>query len=207
VFKVGDKLPPERTMAAKLGVSRPSVREAYCVLEIVGILESKVGSGTYVRSSNIDQISIRKIEDISTQEESPYEILEVRKIVEPEIVTLAVENASETDIREIGEILQRMKAEIQENEIYSLETDSLFHMKIAEATGNSVLFNMMKYIMNLIHERLWKSIIDEPDVLKDDLIHDIEFHENIFNCMKTRDVQGVRSIMIERFNEIQKRIE
>jgi len=194
-------------MAAKLGVSRPSVREAYCVLEIVGILESKVGSGTYVRSSNIDQISIRKIEDISTQEESPYEILEVRKIVEPEIVTLAVENASETDIREIGEILQRMKAEIQENEIYSLETDSLFHMKIAEATGNSVLFNMMKYIMNLIHERLWKSIIDEPDVLKDDLIHDIEFHENIFNCMKTRDVQGVRSIMIERFNEIQKRIE
>jgi GntR family transcriptional repressor for pyruvate dehydrogenase complex len=207
VFKVGNKLPPERTMAAKLGVSRPSVREAYCVLEIVGILESKVGSGTYVRSSNIDQISIRKIEDISTQEESPYEILEVRKIVEPEIVTLAVENASETDIREIGEILQRMKAEIQENEIYSLETDSLFHMKIAEATGNSVLFNMMKYIMNLIHERLWKSIIDEPDVLKDDLIHDIEFHENIFNCMKTRDVQGVRSIMIERFNEIQKRIE
>ena len=69
-------------MAEKLEVSRPSVREAYCVLEIVGILESKVGSGTYVKSGDIDQISINKIRDISTQEESPYEILEVRKIIE-----------------------------------------------------------------------------------------------------------------------------
>lgn len=193
-------------MAEKLEVSRPSVREAYCVLEIVGILESKVGSGTYVKSGDIDQISINKIRDISTQEESPYEILEVRKIIEPEIVAHAVGNASETNIREIGEILQRMKAEIQEDGIYSLEIDSKFHMKIAEATGNFVMVNMMKYIMNLIHERLWKSIVDEPDVLKDDLIHDIEFHENIFNCIKTRDVQGVRSVMIRRFNEIQKRI-
>ncbi|MCK5093139.1 MAG: FadR family transcriptional regulator, partial [Spirochaetes bacterium] len=49
-FKTGDKLPPERIMATKLKVSRPSVREAYCVLEIVGILESKVGSGTFVKA-------------------------------------------------------------------------------------------------------------------------------------------------------------
>ena len=98
MFKAGDKLPPERTIAAKLGVSRPSVREAYCVLEIVGILESKVGSGTYVQSNNIDQISMSKIRDISTQEESPYEILEVRKLIEPEIVSLAVKNATDKEV-------------------------------------------------------------------------------------------------------------
>jgi GntR family transcriptional repressor for pyruvate dehydrogenase complex len=207
VFKAGDKLPPERTMAAKLGVSRPSVREAYCVLEIVGILESKVGSGTYVQSNNIDQISMSKIRAISTQEESPYEILEVRKLIEPEIVSLAVNNATDKDIREIEEILQKLKAETEEKGVYSFETDTMFHLRIAEATGNSVLFNMMKYIMNLIHERLWNSIIDEPEALKDDLMNDIDFHESIFNCIKNGDANQVRPIMVKRFNEMQKRIE
>ena len=194
-------------MAAKLGVSRPSVREAYCVLEIVGILESKVGSGTYVKSSNIDQISMSQIRDISTQEESPYEILEVRKLIEPEIVFLAVKNATENDIREIEEILEKLKAETEENGIYSSETDTMFHLKIAESTGNSVLFNMMKYIMNLIHERLWNSIIDEPEAVKEDLMNDINFHQGLFNCIKSGDSDQVRPIMLKRFNEMQKRIE
>ena len=59
------KLPPERLMAKKLGVSRPSVREAYSALEIAGILESRAGSGTYVKSVNINKFYLNKIEDIS----------------------------------------------------------------------------------------------------------------------------------------------
>jgi DNA-binding FadR family transcriptional regulator len=127
--------------------------------------------------------------------------------VEPEIAALAVRNASETDIREIGEILQRMKSESYEDDTYSFEIDTKFHMKIAEAAGNAVLFNMMQYIMHLIHERLWKDLIDGPDVLKEDLVHDLEFHEGIFECLQTKDEKRVRMLMLQRFNEIQKRIE
>ena len=205
-FTAGDKLPPERTMAAKLGVSRPSVREAYCVLEIVGILESRAGSGTYVTSSDIDQISIKRIRDISTEEESPYEILEVRKMIEPELVLLAVENATESHIKEIGEALRRMKEEIEINGRYSMENDTLFHMKIAEATGNALLFKVMRYIMDLIHERMWVNIIDGPDVVESDIKYDLEFHEGIYTCIKNRDRDNVRPVMIKRFSEIQKRI-
>ena len=67
-FKKGDKLPPERIMAKKLGVSRPSVREAYSALEIAGILESRVGSGTYVQSENINDFLQKNINYIDTKE-------------------------------------------------------------------------------------------------------------------------------------------
>jgi GntR family transcriptional repressor for pyruvate dehydrogenase complex len=207
IFKSGDKLPPERTMASKLGVSRPSVREAYCVLEMVGILESKVGSGTFVKSSDIDQISISKIRDISNQEESPYEILEVRKIIEPEIVSLAATNSTEEDVRDIERILNKMKAEMQEKGTYNVDTDALFHLRIAQATGNTVLFNVMTYIMDLLRERLWYTIIDGPSVTEGDLNKDMEFHDDVLRCIREKDLTSIRPIMTRRFNEIQKSIE
>jgi GntR family transcriptional repressor for pyruvate dehydrogenase complex len=207
MFQVGDKLPPERMMAAKLKVSRPSVREAYCVLEIVGILESKVGSGTFVKSAEIDQISLNRIRDISTQEESPYDILEVRKIIEPEIVALSVENSNAEDVLQIEKILKKMKSEMEENGIYTVETDALFHLRIAQATGNSVLFNVMRYIMDLLRKRLWDVIIDGPASRPEDLRTDMQFHEDILKCIKDKDVKSIKPLMIKRFNELQKGIE
>jgi len=206
-FKVGDRLPPERLMASKLGVSRPSVREAYCVLEIVGILESKVGSGTYVKSNMIDQISISKIRDISNKEESPYDIIEVRKMIEPSIVALAVKNSTEEDVEEIRSILDRMKAEMKENKVYSADTDALFHLRIAQATGNAVLFNVMRYIVDLMRERLWDRLIDGPEVTKEDLRDDMKFHEDILDCFKKKDVKRVRPVMLKRFSDIQRGLE
>ncbi len=200
-FKTGDKLPPERLMAEKLKVSRPSVREAYCVLEIVGILESKVGSGTFVRSGDIDQISINKIKDIATEEESPFEI------IEPEIVAMAVKNAVEEDIKEIEKLLNIMKSEVESSGRYSVDSDARFHLRVAQASGNAVFFNIMKYIMGLLRERMWDLIIDGPLVNTKDLKSDLEFHENILNCIKENDPKSVRPNMMRRFNEILKVIE
>jgi GntR family transcriptional repressor for pyruvate dehydrogenase complex len=205
-FKAGDKLPPERFMAEKLRVSRPSVREAYCVLEIVGILESKVGSGTFVKSGDIDQISINRIRDISTKEESPFEILEVRKIVEPEIVAMAVQNADPEDIKEIENMLELMKAEIKISGSYTVDTDASFHLRVAKASGNAVLFNIMKYIMDLLRERLWDSIIDGTLSSPEDQKKDLDFHEDILRCIKEKDIKSVKPNMMRRFNEIQKRL-
>lgn len=176
------------------------------MLEIVGILESKVGSGTYIKSSNIDQISMSKIMDISKKEESPYEILEVRKIIEPEIVSLAVKNSTAEDVQEIDNILEKMKSEMNDRRTYSMDTDALFHLRIAQASGNAVLVNVMKYIVDLMREKLWDKIIDGPAVTREDIERDIKFHEDIFYCIKNRDVKRVRTIMINRFNEIQKGI-
>lgn len=206
VFKVGDRLPPERLMAKKLGVSRPSVREAYSALEIVGVLESKAGSGTYVKSDNINKFFEDKIRDISTKEESPYEIIEVRKIIEPEIVSRAAKNSTSEDISEIEKILEKMKSEMKDGESYTLETDAIFHLRIAKASGNAVLLNVMKYILDLSKERLWETMRAELVKRPGHLEKDIEYHESVLNCIKNKDVRHARSLMKKHFNEILKEI-
>lgn len=206
VFKVNDRLPPERLMAKKLGVSRPSVREAYSALEIVGILESRAGSGTYVKSSNIDNFFRRKIRDISSKEESPYEIIEVRKIIEPEVVSMAAKNSTKEDINEIEEILEKMKSEMKDCESYTLKTDALFHLRIAKASGNAVLLDVMKYILDLSKERLWETIRAEIVKKPGHLERDIKYHESILSCIKNKDVKHAKSIMKRHFSDIQKEI-
>lgn len=205
-FKVNDRLLPERLMAKKLGVSRPSVREAYSALEIVGILESRAGSGTYVKSGSIDNFFKQKIEDISSKEESPYEIIEVRKIIEPEIVVLAAKNSTPTDISEIEKVLEKMKSEMVGDKSYTLKADALFHLRIAKASGNAVLLNVMKYILDLTEERLWETIRAEIVKKPGHLEKDIKYHESILDCIRNKDAKNARSLMKRHFNEIQKEI-
>ncbi len=191
-------------MAKKLGVSRPSVREAYSALEIAGILESRAGSGTYVRSVNINKFYLNKIEDIAKKEESPYEILEVRKIIESEAVYFAAKNASEEEIKNIKDVLKSMKSEMKTDNNYSLETDSLFHMSIAKASGNTVILNIMKYISDLTKEKLWENIREKITNHKGHREKDIKYHEDIVELISKRDAAGSRSITRKHFTEIQK---
>ncbi|NQT58733.1 MAG: FadR family transcriptional regulator [Bacteroidetes bacterium] len=206
ILKTGDVLPPERLIAENLGISRPSVREAYSVLEMVGILESKVGSGTYVKSSNIDKFYKRKIKNISVTEESPYEILEVRKILEPEAAYLSAKNASKEDIAEIEMILKQMKSEMKDNASYTLETDSLFHLKIAEASGNAMIFNVMQHIINISKERLWEFIREKLIRTSGHIEKDMKAHQDILYSIKNKDFNAARSIMKKHLSQIQKEI-
>jgi GntR family transcriptional repressor for pyruvate dehydrogenase complex len=207
-FNEGDRLLPERLMAEKLGVSRPSVREAYCVLEMVGILESRVGSGTYLISKkDIGPGFLEQIERISRKEESPYEILEVRKIIEPEIVLAAIRNAAPQDIREMERLLAKMKAEIRRDGKYSTKTDTEFHLKLAKMSDNMVLVNIMHYIVRLMQEQLWNRIVDGPEAGPKLVQQDLEFHEKIVEYVKTGKTDRLRSYMVEHFTEMQKAID
>ena len=207
-FNEGDRLLPERLMAEKLGVSRPSVREAYCVLEMVGILESRVGSGTYlVSKKDLGPGFLEQIERISRKEESPFEILEVRKIIEPEIVSAAIRNATPQDIREMEGLLARMKAEIQQDGKYTTKTDTEFHLKLAKMSDNMVLVNIMHYIVRLMQEQLWNRIVDGPEAGPKLVQQDLEFHENIVEHVKNGNTDRLRSFMIDHFTAMQKVID
>ena len=110
-------------------------------------------------------------------------------------------------IKEIEKLLDRMKSEVENSGTYSVETDARFHLRVAQASGNAVFFNIMKYIMDLLRERLWDFIIDGPLANAEDLKKDLEFHEDILRCIKENDQKSVRPSMLRRFNEIQKVIE
>jgi DNA-binding FadR family transcriptional regulator len=99
-----------------------------------------------------------------------------------------------------------MKAEIKISGSYTVDTDASFHLRVAKASGNAVLFNIMKYIMDLLRERLWDSIIDGTLSSPEDQKKDLDFHEDILRCIKEKDIKSVKPNMMRRFNEIQKRL-
>ena len=132
-FAVGSRLPAERELAASLGVSRTSVREAIISLEMSGLVEVRVGTGIFVTPRQ--EIAPRQSRDTGP---GPFELLAARKLVEGEIAALAASAATEQDAAALRESVARLAAQIDDFPAREAE-DRDFHLRLAKATGNSSL--------------------------------------------------------------------
>jgi DNA-binding FadR family transcriptional regulator len=136
-FKPGDRLPPERDLAKLLGVSRPTVREAMIALEIAGLVEVRVGAGTFVTDktggSGVGS-SQRLFEGIGS---SPLELVGARRTIEPEVAALAAQLATAQEIEAIAETM-RMIAAAQDTPSHRA-ADHQFHVRIGLASHNNIL--------------------------------------------------------------------
>src|SRR5215207_10497264 len=94
-FPIGQRLPSERDLARQLGVSRPVVREAMIALEIAGLVDIKTGSGIYVRNAVPESVQPVVIFDVGP---SPFEVIAVRKMLEPEVAFAAASTRSAADL-------------------------------------------------------------------------------------------------------------
>ncbi len=159
VLKPGDKLPTEPVLAEQLGTSRPPLREALSVLEILGIIERRGRTGNFVKA-NIDTLRYKRQLRELERNVSPYETLQARKIVETEIVRTAAETATKKDIEAVQKVFQEIKEKIEKlGSSLTLEdiisSDIKFHLSIAEATHNSVLIETVGYMVAGLREKLW----------------------------------------------------
>ena len=139
-FAPGARLPAERELAALLGVSRTSVREAIISLEIAGLVEVKVGTGVFVTAHTSPPGAG------ADKGPGPFELLSARKLIEGEIAALAATQARPADVAALEEAVDRMTAHVDDFAVRE-ETDRQFHLGIARATGNSSL--------ELVVEGLW----------------------------------------------------
>jgi len=189
-LKPGDKLPPEQMLAKNFGTSRPSVREALSALEILGITESRGGKGNFIKDtpwSPIFEQEVMKLEE----EESPFELLEARKALEIEIAGLAAKKASLEDINVIYESLHNMEKALG-NIPKMMELDREFHINIARAAHNSLLFSMMTYMSNLLKEKLWVNMKEKTWNLPGYPQKYLKDHHEIFNAIKNKDSKNAR---------------
>ncbi len=152
-LKPGDRLTSERELAEQLQVSRASVREAFSALDLLGILESKTGEGTFIRQ----QPDAAVIEPLALvfmlYKDSNLEVLEFRTMLETEGAALAAEGATPADIERLKMHLLAMQSEILNNKLGAVP-DAQFHITIAEITGNRVLVYMMNTIFDLLVETM-----------------------------------------------------
>ena len=133
-FPIGSRLPAERELAAQLGVSRPSVREALIALEVEGLVEIRAGSGIHVVSREPGPTA-RVLEPTAF---GPFEIMRARQVVEGELAALAAAHATKAQVAGLREALVQMEDDIAQGAM-PIHGDRVFHLRVAEAAENGPL--------------------------------------------------------------------
>jgi GntR family transcriptional repressor for pyruvate dehydrogenase complex len=200
VYKAGDKLPPERVLAEEMGVSRNSIREALSALQVLNIVESKAGDGTYIKKL-VESINIEsQILPILEESESPFKIFEARNVLEMGVVELAIDNATPEDIERIRRALERMykQAEARDYEGY-LAANLDFHLAIAEATANPIVERMMTLLWETTSQRLLNEML--IDYWQENINSSIEIHEQIFAAIKDKNKELIHKVIRRHYEE------
>jgi GntR family transcriptional repressor for pyruvate dehydrogenase complex len=144
-IKPGDKLPPERKLSERLGVSRGQVREAIQKLEFYGILKTLPQSGTIVAGIGIAALEGLITDVLQIEEHDFKSLVETRILLEKQTARLAASRRTDLDIKKLKNALAAYELKIEKGET-AVEEDLLFHIKIAEAGKNKVLKSLMMII-------------------------------------------------------------
>ena len=191
-FKVGDRLPSERALADRFGVSRTLVREAIIVLEIQGNVEVRGGSGIYVCAPAPGAVAPASAYTLSPGP-GPFELLRARCLIEAEIAGQAAQVRKDSDLDRIFSALTEMHEQMDNKEA-NAEADRLFHVRIAESTGNSVLMQMVTALWAQARGPIWTKIEHHFHTPELRLASHAD-HQRIFNALLARDADASRAAM------------
>jgi len=148
----GDRLPPERQLASSMGVGRLAVREALAALEVLGVVDVRPGSGTYLRGRASELLPQTLSWGILIGEPKTRELIDVRHGLEVQAARLAAEHASSTVVAELEDQLMDMESSRADFGVF-VAADMRFHQTIARAANNAVLEDLLQTVRSLI--RVW----------------------------------------------------
>lgn len=193
-YEIGDKLPAERDFAARFGVSRPTVREALLRLSLAGMIEVRKNSGVYVTSR-------QELVNIAEAGTGPFENLDARITIEPEIAALAAGKITDSLLAQLADSIAMMRWEHSQGREADVG-DRRFHITIASATGNATLVSIVDQLWKAqLESRLWNEIHRRmhmraywPIWLAD--------HERIFEALQSRHPDNARRAMLRHIRNI-----
>src|SRR5690242_14405858 len=198
-YGAGSRLPPERDLARQLGVSRPSVREALIALEVEGRVEVRIGSGIYVRAATNGTVNHHAPEAFA----GPFELLRARYVIESECAALAAKSARRPQVAAIEDALDDMEREMESGR-QPLPTDRLFHVRIAEATGNGALVHVIQMLWDERTGELFSRLehhYDTPELWRAAITE----HRAVLKAIAAHDPEGARAAMQRHMNKAYKR--
>ncbi len=185
-YAVGDRMPAERDLAVRMKVSRPVVREAMLALEVLGLIEVRIGAGTFV-------VRLPGESDEPEFTVSPFELLEARLVFEGEAAALAAIQISDDELAELERLVVAIQEQNKEG-IAEENADMAFHMTIAKATRNSA-------VEKTIHD-LWLQRWSSPEcklLLEQartaNVLPVVEEHTAIVEALKSRNPKAARKEM------------
>lgn len=182
----GARLPAERELAERLGVSRTSIRQAILALEVQGLVEVRHGGGTYLRQ---DALEFESLDSLLARQRRLPEVLEARDALEPKFAELAALRRTDEDLQALDLALREMKASIARGE-HGVDEDRRFHMTIVAAARSTILAEFMSQIGTDIAETRRESLA-QPGRPPRSLID----HHRILDAIRTGDGRRAREAM------------
>jgi GntR family transcriptional regulator, transcriptional repressor for pyruvate dehydrogenase complex len=196
-LKPGDKLPSERELAEMLQVSRSSIRDAIRGLELMGLVEPRQGAGTIVRGLSAESVVNPFANSLKHQRDQISELLDFRKMLEPPLAARAATHATDDEIAEMEEILQRQENKMALGEAAVAE-DTEFHYSIALASGNTVVLKVLDVVMDLLRETRERSLQVEGRAQRS-----LAGHRRILAAIKRRDAESAKAAMRRHVEDVE----
>lgn len=194
-LKAGERIPSEKQLCLQFGVGRTSVREALRSLSAMGVLETRMGEGTFV-AEDASRTMERSFQwGLLMNPKTVEDLVETRLMLESHTAYLAASKATAEDLEQVQDAIRRMQASLAKPEQY-LEYDLQFHLTIARATQNSILQSLLSttrgYLQAWIRETL-SAASGEASAKRARL--SIAEHKRILRALKSRDAGGARQAM------------
>lgn len=191
-FQSGEKLPSVRELCDMFGVGRSAVRDAIITLKGKGTVDVRQGEGTYI--CRFDSTKLFNSNLILPESKDVRDLFQVRKILEPGIAEMAAFYRTKEQLKELEDIFSSQAS-------YGWEEDYNFHMIIAKASGNDIIFQLMQFIstttkkhMNDFHHYIQKN---------DTIVKIINSqHEEIFQAIKSLNPQQAKAKMTEHLEYV-----
>ncbi|MEM2125761.1 MAG: FadR/GntR family transcriptional regulator [Candidatus Methanosuratincola sp.] len=199
------KLPTERELADICNVSRSSVREALSVLAALGIVERRVGNGTYVRSRNENLLSVAL--QITASSEL-RDIFELQRILEVGAAELAARRMDMQYLANLRVALAKMERAATQGDVATyFAADREFHTNIAVATGNRLLYQHVLALLDQMDRPLWRIVKSYFIKCQNTYVkQSVAMHRRLLAALEARDTAQARRVMEEHFERVEDEI-
>ncbi len=188
----GDRLPSERELCERFGVSRVTVREALRVLEAGGLISIRVGArgGAFITEPSSERVGEGVADLLTLSGITAAEVTEARRVFELGIIDLVCERADDDDVRELLEICDRSDAALERGD-YTMELSAEFHVRLGRASHNSAI----EMLMQSFHGPLLMSLRQAQTVVPGLEQVGAEEHRRLVGAVAARDPQGAREVL------------
>ncbi|WP_149032023.1 FadR/GntR family transcriptional regulator [Rummeliibacillus stabekisii] len=197
-WQVGEKIPPEMELMEKFDVSRNTLREAIRALVHAGLLETKQGSGTIVRSANSLGAALKRY----VKKTALLEILDVRLALEKQAAQLAAEHRTEADLAKLEEYIQLSRQAV-ENEDWAqfIELDIHFHKAVVMASTNQLLIDLYEPLLESIN-----SFVQDLMAMKPPFKFEEELHIELLVAIRGQDKEAAATYVDNYMELLRKEI-
>jgi GntR family transcriptional regulator, transcriptional repressor for pyruvate dehydrogenase complex len=200
-LKPGDRLPTGKELCEMYQVGRSTVREALSALEIMGLIETRQGEGSTVKTWKAENMEFPNLQDFLISEETVLELMEARKSLEISISRMAAVKRTEEDLKKLEANLKSMEQNLT-NANESKRIDMLFHKILARSTHNSIMVHLLETIsdqMDKAMEEIRRITFGSPSLSE----RILKEHRSIYEAVVDQDLTLAQQKMLDHLGHFE----